>query len=98
MSGAFDIRRQVQQRLDSLRQAGIEFVPRATLAVTTPPTAESPPTPIVSASPSPAATLFQSAPQTAATSADQRRVELKQLAEKVAKCTRCSELVSSRTQ
>jgi uracil-DNA glycosylase len=77
--------RQARQYLESLRQAGVEWLPAAT-------------------EPSQARPLFAkeetilAPPISDELTPDERRVALQMLAEKVASCTRCPELLSSRTQ
>jgi DNA polymerase len=84
-----DWTRQVKQHLDSLRAAGVQWLP-----------ADAPPVEaaaVHSASVQPP--LFAVAKTLASEGgADQRRRELAVLAERVAGCTRCSELVVSRSQ
>jgi DNA polymerase len=90
--------RQVRQHLDSLRAAGVEWLPNAPL----------PPAPLVPATPAesatvPAASLFEEAaapspPPAAPLSLEERRVALQVLAQQVAGCARCPELASTRTQ
>jgi DNA polymerase len=91
-SSAESASRQLLQRLQVYRDAGIEFLPRFEAARADPigeRTQES--TATVAAG-----TLFT--PSAPAAGLDQRRVELKLLAERVCQCTRCPELVSARTQ
>jgi DNA polymerase len=80
--------RQVHQQLESLRAAGVEYLPNAEPA--TLPEAK------------PGASLFAEVDRAADAAADlnpeQRRRELHVLAEKVAGCTRCAELVANRSQ
>lgn len=99
-----DLARQARQHLESLRAAGIEWLPaapRSSQAVI--------PTPVVTTSKTPPAKApppnipvpegLDSLPmQGPVLSLEQRRTELKLLTEKVAACTRCSELAGSRTQ
>src|SRR5947209_5753601 len=90
--------RQVKQHLRSLGQAGVKWLPVA------PPPGESPPAaPQESAAPaaSAASPRFEESPASGANtglSPEQRRQELKVLAEKITTCMRCAELASSRTQ
>jgi uracil-DNA glycosylase family 4 len=89
--------RQVRQRLDSLRAAGVEYLPARG---ETPPPAV--PTAASEAAPAPAA-LFAANADSAVQKAEelspeQRRHELQVLAERVAGCTRCAELVRNRTR
>ncbi len=77
--------RQGRQHLDSLRSAGVEWLPAA------PPTTVSPP-------PSPAASLFTSDNQPPALDPAAKRRELQVLRELITSCTRCAELASTRTQ
>jgi DNA polymerase len=84
--------RQLRQRLESLRAAGIDYLPVRD---------EPPPAPAVGP-PSASASLFgDEVPPTAAAdqpSAEQRRVALQLLVGEVAECVRCSELAATRTQ
>lgn len=84
-----EVARQVRQHLASLQAAGVEWLPNA------PPRAA---IPAVEPTPS----LFESQDKIVSaggpTSAEQRRQALTVLAEKVATCTRCPELVATRTQ
>ncbi len=93
------IRRQLQQRIDSLRLAGVEFLPRSLVSVPNEPaqattTAAKPtqPTPpVVKAPPS-------TPTQPSVGGLEPRSVELKLLTQRVAQCTRCPELAATRTQ
>jgi DNA polymerase len=85
-----ELARQARQHLDSLRAAGVEWLPDA-------------PPPEVPRSTPPAASLFDEPPPenrqaTEPVSLDQRRVELQLLAQQVSTCTRCPELAAARTQ
>jgi DNA polymerase len=101
-----DLARQLGQHIDSLRSAGVDWVPTAPLPARSPATvAPSVALPVTAAS---AATpdagvqtsLFAAAPAGAppAEDAGQRRHELTVLAQRVAACTRCPQLASTRTQ
>jgi DNA polymerase len=90
-----DVARHLRSYLDSLRLAGVEWLPAGRPA---PP----PPTEAAQASGQPAE-LFADAPvevQPAepAAPAEERRRELAVLADRVAGCTRCAELARTRTQ
>jgi uracil-DNA glycosylase family 4 len=99
-----DLARQLRQRLESLAEAGIDYVPKAVRLPEptadrgdkprgSPGTAE--PLPVVEA----AADLFGGVPlASAGQTAEQRRQELTLLADQVRHCTRCPELASTRTQ
>jgi DNA polymerase len=97
-----ELARSAQQHLDSLRSAGVEWLPVAPLPVVPSAAAgaasELPPT--TPTSPTLFADLTGPAPleQAPALTLDQRRHSLKVLAERVSKCTRCAELASTRTQ
>jgi DNA polymerase len=82
---AADVGRQVRQHLESLRAAGVEWLPTA---------------PVVAASVEPPSLFVEPTPPPAAPPAppDERRRELTLLANRVASCTRCPELASTRTQ
>src|SRR5262245_44378295 len=97
-----DLTRQVRQRLESLRAAGIDWLPTAPpgdqTAFTQASEAKGEP---VGVQPS----LFEErldppSPETGAAAGDvgQRRHELTVLAERVAACTRCPGLAATRTQ
>src|SRR5262249_12026719 len=95
--------RQVRQHLDSLRAAGVEWLPAAKGPVITPSLAVPPVPDAPAPEPAPAlqASLFQigeSAPQGNADTPEGRRHELELLPQNVAGCTRCAELASTRTQ
>jgi DNA polymerase len=104
-----DLARQANQHIDSLRAAGIEWIPAADPAtfVTVPPapSLESPPEAQARVEAPPAVpvaaqtALFAAAASTApAGDAEQRRHSLTLLAQQVAACTRCPQLASTRTQ
>ena len=90
-----EIARQVKQHLESLRAAGVDWLPLA-------------PPPAVEPAPATPASLFDVAEERSASmpdatpavtlSPEQRRQELTVLAEKVSHCVRCAELASTRTQ
>jgi DNA polymerase len=91
------IKRQVRSRVESLRQAGVEWLPTA-------PPLEFTAAPIIPSSdadpPRPAPLLYADEAAVAGPALDieQRRQELVALAERVSKCTKCAELCSTRTQ
>src|SRR5438874_10362328 len=92
-----DFARHARQHLESLKSAGIEWLPRAQSLVT--PRRERSEGSATSAS-----TLFGDSEPTATVAAmavppiDDRRRELAVLADQVRPCQRCSELVAARTQ
>jgi uracil-DNA glycosylase family 4 len=88
-----DLTRQARQYVDSLKAAGVEWVPTAPPPPRRRSTAKS-----LAASEGPS--LFEAAAEPGPTplAADQRRHELTVLAERVSTCPRCAELVSTRTQ
>ncbi len=89
-----DLARQVRQHLDSLRAAGVEWLP-ARDETPAPPAAESAPEPApVLLQPS----LFGGEGGGDPESPEQRRRELQVLARRVAGCDRCAELAATRTQ
>ncbi|MFO0876765.1 MAG: uracil-DNA glycosylase [Gemmataceae bacterium] len=92
-----DLERQLRQHIDSLRSAGIEWVP-TTPQSSSPPGATRPLTLVSDASVQ--VSLFASTPQTEVVSADQesRLQQLQALRAQVAACTRCPQLASTRTQ
>jgi uracil-DNA glycosylase len=82
------IRRQLKQRLESLRHSGVEFLPRA-----------SAPPPGFFSAVNAESGVAQAETESAKTGGPERRpIELQLLAERVSKCTRCPELASTRTQ
>jgi DNA polymerase len=86
-----DVRRQLALHIDSLRGAGVEWLPLG------PPLAITPQGPAQDEEESqPADTLIPAAESTP--SLDQRRQSLLLLAEEVKKCTQCAALASTRTQ
>lgn len=99
-----DWARQTRQHLDSLRQAGVEWLPKGKPLKGLPAASPAP------TAGDPASSLFaemaEPAPPAGAAPPDagenlplpQRRQELALLAEKVAGCTRCQELAATRTQ
>lgn len=89
-----DLGRAIRQQLQSWRAAGIEWLPAARAAVLTREAAKEPRQPQPLAPASPAA---QPAP-TPDSTLEARRLELRVLAQEVAKCTRCPELAATRTQ
>lgn len=102
------IRRQLLQRLESLRLAGVEFLPRsegqsagftinppATVDATRPAATEQ--TAIETAEPC-IAPVSVAKEQAAPEGAEPRRTELQLLAQQVAQCKRCPELALTRTQ
>ena len=102
-----DWARQARQHLDSLRQAGVEWLPQGqplkSLSAAAPSPAASGPAPSLFAElsdPAPAGAASPDAGNGMGESLPlpQRRQELALLAEKVAGCTRCQELAATRTQ
>ncbi len=80
--------RQLRQRLDGLRAAGIEYLPVTNEPLPVPVAA---PTTLFTAKEAPSAEADPSSPE-------QRRVALTLLAKQVSECVRCKELASTRTQ
>jgi uracil-DNA glycosylase family 4 len=98
MPGSEEVFRQVQQHIESLRGAGVEWIPRSTAPLTIPSNLAA----SCEAAIAPEATmgsdsLFEDR-NSELGSAEQRRRELTVLAERVAGCTRCAELAATRTQ
>ena len=102
-----DVARQLAQHLESLRNAGVEFVPGATPAepkpaAPAPPRRLSAPTalPTVTAPPAIQTGLFATAPieSPPLTDGEQRLQALADLARQVGQCVRCPQLASTRTQ
>src|SRR6478735_4770011 len=80
-------RDQLKQRLESLHLAGVQYLPRVEMVVQA-----------ASIDPPASAAAAPATPQAAAVGIEPRGVELKLLAQKVAQCTRCPALSSTRTQ
>src|SRR5258707_8773756 len=89
-----DVNRQVRQHLDSLRAAGVEWLPATGPAPAVPAAAAPPPEPAV-----PAASLFDPAPEAppAAAPLEQRRPEFARLGEPVPAGTGLGEFGAPRT-
>jgi uracil-DNA glycosylase family 4 len=100
-----DLARQVRQHLDSLAAAGVQWLPTRDEAPASPspPVADAPGSPSAAAAPEPPPVLLQPqlfgvGPASDAESPEHRRRELQVLAERVAGCERCAELVATRSQ
>jgi DNA polymerase len=104
-----ELARLARQHLDSLRAAGVEWLPAAPdvplVVVSTP--AEEPPSPPPTPAPPAAPPVIDSGTQkeilfqpegAARQTPDERRHELTVLAERVSGCTRCADLARTRTQ
>jgi DNA polymerase len=92
-----DLARQVRQHLESLRLAGVEWLPDApepTVVPSAPPPAATP----AAADPTAQRELVFGGSEAAALAPEQRRHELTVLSATVAKCTRCPSLAATRTQ
>jgi uracil-DNA glycosylase family 4 len=89
-----DLPTQIRYHLEALKAAGVEYLPRPKLTLAIRTTAEPPPRLVVN--PELPISAESSLP-TVAPAVD-RRVQLEQLADEVAKCDRCPELFSTRTQ
>jgi len=84
---AAELARQARQHLESLRAAGVEWLPVVGL------------TPSMPVAAAPRQELFEPAPESQPSAdAESRRQQLQLLAERVARCTRCPVLASTRTQ
>jgi DNA polymerase len=92
-----DLARQARQHLESLKASGVEWLPKAPPRTSRRRTQAGAVTPVTA---DVAPSLFEpSAPDAGPTlTPDQRRHELTVWAERVRPCTRCAELVASRTQ
>jgi DNA polymerase len=90
VAGESDWRRRARQSLESLRAAGVDWVQRAVPVM--------PPTSQAASMPRDMFDDSMPADGTPSLTLQQRKLELVQLAETVAKCQRCSELCSTRTQ
>jgi DNA polymerase len=91
-----ELARQTREHVESLRRAGVEWMPRAVLRlreVTVAPDAELP----AQVAATPASNLFQAGSSDGPSPAE-RRQQLAVLAEKVSSCMHCPELCSTRTQ
>jgi DNA polymerase len=101
-----ELRRQVRQYVDSLRSAGVEWLPKGTAieagrSTLAPCAAEETRPPSAAASLANASDREEPARVVAAVATpvpEQRRRELEVLRESVAGCSRCAELASTRTQ
>jgi uracil-DNA glycosylase family 4 len=91
-----NVEHQLRQRLDSLRAAGVDYLPVTGGPLPPPAAAPAAMLPVADSS------LFveEAAPPTttAVVPIEQRRFALKQLAEQVVGCSRCKELAATRTQ
>jgi DNA polymerase len=92
-----ELSRQARQHLESLRLAGVEWLPVAPEPVAPPPPATPAAVPPTADFAAQRELLFGSG-ETAGLTPDQRRHELTVLAETVSKCTRCPGLAATRTQ
>lgn len=92
-----NLARQARQHLESLRAAGVEWLPAAPPPVSL---TAAPATTQKRAEPAAETTLLAlaDAPADSGLTLEQRRIELQQLAAEVSKCMRCSELVCTRSQ
>jgi DNA polymerase len=91
-----ELGRQVRQQLLSWQAAGVEWLPKAgDLPFQMPDEHD---TAQVPSAASATGSLFEAAEEHSAISQEQRLIELTQVAEQVAGCTRCPELASTRTQ
>ena len=98
MDGSFPA--QLKQHLAALKAAGIDYLPRP---LSTPAVVEAPRLDLEPPAPSPVVVsdnsgLFDGNTASVPDTPEGRRHELKLLAEKIAPCSRCSELFSTRTQ
>jgi DNA polymerase len=90
---AEELIRQARFHLESLRSAGIEWLPKAPVADCAPPTE-----PSAISAPAGASSLFEQASPSTELNPEQRRQALTVLAEQIAPCLRCAELASTRRQ
>jgi DNA polymerase len=97
-----ELARQARQHLDSLRAAGVEWLPNEPLpAVVAAPPAPATSLPVLNDAPvvqRPLLGLEEAPPARAALTPEQRREALAALARRVSQCTRCPALASTRTQ
>ena len=93
-----EVARQFAQHLESLRSAGVEFVPGTAptdVKPSPPPRRLSPPTALPIVTPAVQTALIESPPLD---DLEQRRQALAELARQVSQCVRCPQLASTRTQ
>lgn len=94
-----DAKRLTRQVLESLRAAGVEWLPAgAPAGIDLSAIKEGSTMPKAKASAASSEVVAVSAAETGSTSVEQRRIELDVLAKTVSTCTRCPELASTRTQ
>lgn len=97
-----ELKQQARQHLDSLRAAGVEWLPAGTptgnLKLNLDEADAAPPVSAGPASKTQPAVSAEEVSSPPSLDLDQRRVELQVLAKKVAGCTLCGELASTRTQ
>jgi uracil-DNA glycosylase len=92
------LRRQLQQRLESLRLAGVEYLPRCeALSIDLPPQEAVAPVALPTAA-LPNAPPKAAPPPLPPSDLEMRRQELNLLTKEVAQCSRCASLASTRTQ
>jgi DNA polymerase len=95
-----DLARQARRHLESLRAAGVEWLPNAAPAAVTP-AAPATSLPLVN-EPAPVRQMLfipeESHPASGELTLEQRREALAALARRVSQCTRCAALASTRTQ
>jgi uracil-DNA glycosylase len=94
-----DLVRQAQHHLDSLRAAGVEWLPLAAEPLNSPPSAETilpQGAPVLHAAQPEG--LFAMSEEKPSLSPDERRHALQVLTQEVARCARCPELAATRTQ
>jgi DNA polymerase len=88
------LKRQAHGHLESLRRAGVEWLPSAPPASLVP----APAPPALDAEPAPAAAVSVEDAASTALTVDGRRHALQVLAKEISACTCCAELASTRTQ
>jgi DNA polymerase len=93
-----DLIRQARQHLETLRVAGVEWLPLAPPLPLPPTDSNSPAQPTVAPALEQPANLFALAGETPSLTVAERRQTLQVLKSEVASCTRCAELAATRTQ
>ena len=91
-----ELARQARQHLESLRAAGVEWLPLAAIPAAPAAVESAAPAPVIQSSQ--AGGMFAFEEEKPVRALEERRHALKILTEEVARCTRCAELASTRTQ
>jgi uracil-DNA glycosylase len=92
-----DLVRQARQHVNSLRSAGVEWIPRPSVSPAGPSLqTDSAEPPVGTPVAYQAGALFDASDPSPIASSDERRQELTVIAERVAQCTRCADLAAAR--